>query len=303
MKNLTYAIITPSYYADYERCKLLVETVKKFIPDHVIHYLVIDKRDIPLFEPLTDKRTKILVVENITPWWISRIPGVKKFWWSWRSIPIKNWILQQIVKLSVANEISQDVLLFVDSDVFFVKPFDPKTLEKDGKVPLFMELGQIEKSRINKDQTIWFERNDTWHQVAAKLIGLAPEAQYDTNFIGNIIPWRKENVIELHKHLTKINKRNWVLTIANKWMFSEYVLYGLYITQSKLEESGHYHDGIERTACYWDVHPLDEKDLLKIKNNLTTDQHSVMISAKSPTPVDRIRKVFITDSNGSPNIS
>jgi hypothetical protein len=49
----TYAIITPSYVKDFERCKLLVESKRKFLKDNVVQYIVIDKSDIKLFTKYT----------------------------------------------------------------------------------------------------------------------------------------------------------------------------------------------------------------------------------------------------------
>jgi hypothetical protein len=75
------------------------------------------------------------VVEDIVPCWIRRVPGVRRLWFSFRTLPIRNWILQQIVKLSVAKVVPAEVLFFVDSDVFFCAPFNPQAWTRDGRPP------------------------------------------------------------------------------------------------------------------------------------------------------------------------
>jgi hypothetical protein len=286
---LSCALITPSFRLDFERCALLTESVERFVPPHVTHYLIVDRRDVPQFRALEGKRTRLLVVEDIVPYWIVRIPKIRRFWFSFRSRPIKNWILQQIVKLSAADVVQEDVLFFVDSDVFFVAPFDPGSFEKDGRVPLFVETG--------KAGLIPF--NDAWHAVAARLLGLPAQNSYDTNFIGNVICWRRANVLRLHRALEKVGKKDWELLVAPLPKFSEYILYGLFITRV-LENDGHYADGVDRTLTYWGTEPLARPDLVSLKNKLGPEHHSVMVSAKSHTPAKSIRDVFFTPTSDDP---
>jgi hypothetical protein len=287
---LSCALITPSFRLDFERCALLSESVERFVPPHVHHYLIVDRRDVPMFRPLEGPRTHLLVVEETVPWWITRIPRVRRFWWSWRSRPIKNWILQQMVKLSVAAKVREEVFFFVDSDVFFVAPFDPETFEQDGRVPLFVETG--------KTGLIPF--NDSWHAVAARLLGLPVEKSYDTNYIGNVICWRRENLALLHRTLREQGKRDWELLLAPLSKFSEYILYGLYASRVLGERSGHYPDGVDRTLTYWDTTPLDAAGLATLRAKLGPLHHSVMVSAKSRTPVAEIRKAFFPSREPAP---
>ncbi len=280
--SLSYALVTPSFRLDLERCSLLVESVERWVPRHVKHYLLVDRRDVPLFRPLSGPRTEVLVVEEMVPPWIVRLPGFRRFWWSWRSRPIKNWILQQIVKLSVASSVSEDVLLFVDSDVFFAAPFDPCAFERGGRVPLFVEDGQVGK----------IDFNDAWHSVAARLLDVPVQAPYDTNFIGNVICWRRGNAIALQEHLTRIANRPWPLALAPQSVFSEYILYGLYVKSVLGDQSGHYPDGVDRTLSYWGEKPLSAGELTGLAGRLRPFHHSVMVSAKSHTPVPEIRKAF-----------
>jgi hypothetical protein len=279
--GITSALITPSFRLDFERCALLTESVERFVAPCATHYLIVDRRDVPLFRSLESRRTRLVIVEEIVPRWIMRIPGVRRFWLSFRGRPIKNWILQQIVKLSVANVLSEDVFYFVDSDVFFVAPFDPAALERDGQVPLFVETGK--RGLIPS--------NDDWHRVASRLLGLPAEDFYDTNFIGNVICWRRENVLSLHRTLEARGRKDWELLIAPLPRFSEYILYGLYATRV-LGMRGHYADGIDRTLTHWEKETLDAAGLAELKARLGAEHHSVMVSAKSRTPVEAIRAAF-----------
>jgi Family of unknown function (DUF6492) len=277
------ALVTPSFRGDFERCAVLVESVARHVPATVPHYLVVDRRDVEMFRALEGRNTRLLVVEDLIPWWIVRIPTVRRFWWSWRSRPIKNWILQQIVKLSVPRVVSEPTLFYVDSDVFFVDRFDPGSLLRNGKAPLFHETG--------KAGLIAF--NDRWHGVASGLLGLPVESSYDTNFIGNLICWRRSTALALASHVAQVANRHWIRAFASSWSLSEYVLYGMYATRvSKDAASQQYSDPVDRTLCYWDTTPMNEDELRRFRDRLGTPQVAAMISAKSRTDVRAIRKVF-----------
>src|ERR1700733_9272382 len=195
------ALITPSFRGDFDRCALLVESVARHVPEHVAHYLVVDRRDVPMFRPLAVGRTQLVVVEDVIPWWIMRVPTVRSFWLSLRSRPLKNWILQQIVKLSAPRYAKEETLFFVDSDVFFVDRFEPSAMMRQGKAPLFMEDGQ---RRLVRSENPWSVMNDRWHAAAAKLLGIAGDEKVDTNFIGNIICWRRTVASGLLRHIEQI---------------------------------------------------------------------------------------------------
>jgi hypothetical protein len=278
-----YALITPSFRLDLERCTLLAESVERWVPPHVRHYIVVDRRDAPLFKPLASERTSILIVEETAPQWLFRLPGIRRFWFSLRSLPVRNWILQQIVKLSVPLVVPEDVLLCTDSDVFFIAPYDPRDFELDGKVPLFVETGQRGLIR----------NNDEWHRVGADLLGLPPDSSYDTNYIGNVIPWRREILLAMHDRIEKIAGKPWQVVVASQHVFAEYILYGMFSQLVPGLQVGQWDDGVVRTLCYWGTVPLSVPDLEKLKAGRQDTHHSMMISAKSRTPVADIRKVFL----------
>jgi hypothetical protein len=282
--SLSYALVTPSFRLDLERCRLLTDTVERWVAPHVRHYLVIDRRDVAMFKPLVSARTELLVVEDITPRWIFRIPGIRRFWFSLRTVPMKNWILQQIVKISVPEVVKEDVLLYTDSDTFFVAQFDPRSLERDGKPPLFMEPGQ--RGLI--------PNNDKWNDAAARLLGLPELKSYDENFIGNVITWRRENALAMRDRIEATTRRDWELSLAPMITFSEYILYGAFCHRVLGEKSGHWDDGVVRTLTYWLTTPLTIAGLKELKQNQQPHHHSAMISAKSRTSVEDIRRVFWT---------
>ena len=283
MSPYEYALVTPSFSKDLDRCTLLVESVDRWVAPHVRHYLIIDRRDVHLFKPLASSRTEILVVEDIVPSWLIRLPGVRRFWLSLRTRPVKNWILQQIVKLSIPSVIDADVLLYTDSDVFFVDRYEPRLFERDGRVPLFMEIGQRGK----------IANNDQWQGVASRLLGIPAQESCDTNFIGNAVCWRRDNALSMLRRVEDHAGRSWPRAIAPLNGFSEYILYGVYATRVlDAANSGHWADPVIRTHNYWRTAPLGVAELEKFKAERVAHQYAVMISAKSGTKVEDIRRVY-----------
>jgi hypothetical protein len=283
MTSTTFALVTPSYWRDVERCRFLVETTARWVPARVHHYLVIARRDVPLFKPMLSARTTLIVVEDIIPSWLFRVPGLRHFWVSLRTRPVKNWILQQIVKLSAPAVIKEDVLLYADSDMFFVAPFDPAEFERDGKVPLFLEPGQ--KGLI--------ESNGAWQDTCCKLLGIASPGDDDNNYIGQLIWWRRQNALQTVQRVQESTGKDWQQAIAPLSGFSEYILYGIYSHLILGEErSQHWYDGVVRTLSYWQTHALSRKDLSAFKAMLAPHHHSAMVSAKSGTDIADIRAIF-----------
>jgi hypothetical protein len=283
MAGLTYALVTPSYWMDLERCALLMESIERWVPADIRHYLVVARRDVHLFRPLLRPRSSLIVVEDVIPRWLFRLPGIRRFWISLRTRPVKNWILQQIVKFSVPKALTEDVLLYADSDMFFVSPYDPRGYERDGKVPLFRETGQRGLIAMN----------DEWQAVASRMLGLPAETGCDTNYIGQLVCWRRANVELTLKRVEQHCGTEWQRVVARLSGFSEYTLYGVHATRILNESnSGHWHDPVVRTHNYWRTAPLDVPGLEEFKSKRSEFQYGAMISAKSGTRVEDIRRVF-----------
>ena len=130
----SFAIITPSYAPDFLRCKLLCRTIDKYSLSPIKHYIIVDQKDRKLFQSLQQINREILTVESVLPWWIKKISLFKNGWISLKTLPLRNWIIQQIVKLSIAKYITEDVLIFVDSDVAFIDYFDVQNFVINNKV-------------------------------------------------------------------------------------------------------------------------------------------------------------------------
>lgn len=245
------AIITPSYSRDFERCRLTVESVNRFLSDDFTHYLVIDRRDIPMFRQFEGPRTHIVTAEDLLPSWIVRIPKVRKLWLSFKTLPVRSWIVQQLMKLSVPTCIDADIYCFVDSDVAFIRPMTPQDLMEGDKVRLFRRPGLAN-----------IPTHRRWHRSSAKLLGLEEREYFGSDYIGNMIVWRRDRLLDMHRHIEQSTGKQWLRAVASQIHLSEYILYGIYIEHVLgIGEAGHVGQANDLCHCSWDYKINGPKDI------------------------------------------
>jgi hypothetical protein len=282
MSHPTFAFITPSYAPDFQRCKLLCWSIKQFVTQPVKHYIVVDRRDLALFQQLADEHTIILAKEDILPRWIKRLPfvGKKNIWLNVKGYRSGNWLLrgwliQQIVKLSAAKYSTEDVLVFVDSDVAFIDAFDPQTLVNPS--------GQVRLFRVPHPDDPEEEFGRRWKRIANQLLSLPIDNQYEDFYVSQIVTWRRDKLMHLYQQVEQTYPEGWIEAIAQVNDLSEYVLYGVFATYVLGERSGHYDDYHQKICwCHWEETPMSQEELRGFFAAAQASGHkAVMISAKS----------------------
>jgi hypothetical protein len=276
MNKLDFAIITPSYAPDFERCRLLSWSIQKFLSPSVTHYIIVDARDLPLFRQLQRPNTEIISVESVLPWWIQRLPFVKNGWFSLKTVFIRNWLLQQIVKLAFAQHVDKDVFAFVDSDVTFIRPFNVESFVREDQVRLFRVADQCTTEFIGENLIY-----GKCFQTATNLLGLPPVSLPTAGYIGNIITWKRDNLFKLYQHIESISGKEWIETVCSSWYLSEYILYGVFVDQVLKEQSGHFYDSGRICHEYWSTQTMSDDQLEQFFAELLPDDKAVMISAKA----------------------
>lgn len=84
-----------------------------------------------------------------------------------------------------------------------------------------------------------------WHESACRLLQL-PDSDTDLpDYIGQIITWKKTNVIHLCQYLETIFGQSWIEILANSWHISEYVLYGIFVDRILQDKSARKDSGIK----------------------------------------------------------
>jgi hypothetical protein len=213
----SFAVVTPTYLPDLTRCELLAESLDRNAPD-VPHYLIVDRCDRSAFTHLERGKRKLIESETLLGSWIFRAPGRKGFWLSLKALPVRGWIVQQILKIASIEVIPERTLIFCDSDVAFLRPFSRDDLLISGKVGLM---------DIDFD-TETFRR---WTAIARHLLGLSPKQGGYRNHVGNMICWNRETVRAMQQRIEFSTGMNWQVALARTLSFSEYMIYGVFVRE------------------------------------------------------------------------
>lgn len=281
---MRFALITPSYAPDFERCALLAESAKRFAPQDVTHYIIVDRRDLERFRQLEGERTKLLVVEDLIPWWIVRLPGVKKWWLSLKTKPVRNWVLQQLVKLSMAEVLDEDAFIYTDSDVTFVRPFTTDRFLDD-------------RGRLRLNRVVFTSADhDLWHATARKRLGITPtnsvtgQPLENVNYVGSLITWRRDNVLAMYRRLKTENGRAWLRAVLMDWHLSEYTIYGNFVEHVVgLDEARHFVGDTPVLHLSWGYDLTDDTEVDRFFSDLKPEHIGIMVHSKDAIALDQYR--------------
>jgi hypothetical protein len=252
------AIITQSYKNDYRECKLLCESIDRFAPD-IDHYIFANDEDLDLFQSLNYGRHHVRGKSAILPWYMIRLP--------WRmlghhyhvsplTMPVREWIVQQICKLGVFEVIGDeyDIALHLDSEIILLQPFNISQLMQDGRYIMF----KADNATMNEPS------HEDYISAAGKLLKLdtsKPEvSQYD--YISLPACFVRENTTKLLNDIKKHSIfHSWKLALCNTYRFSEYYLYGIH-TSNVLNMDNHYYVDY-RTFCTLDLIKYNDAKALR----------------------------------------
>jgi Family of unknown function (DUF6492) len=271
------AFVTVSYEPDRDRCALLSRSLEVFAPS-VEHLIVVDRADLPLFRSLANNRTTLVATEDVLPVWLRRVDlrriGLRSnLWVQARGRPIRGWLVQQLIKLAVAQELQADVLVHVDSDVVLMRPFRISSVtDGEGRVRMFVRPDTI-------DETL--PSHVLWHRSAEALLGIGRAETPLPDLITSFVPWKRENAVALLDHVERTTGRHWLRALAAAWDVSEYVLYGRFVMDVLGDMSGQYMTVSSLCHDYWATIPLSEGEMETFLDSVGPEEVAVMVSAKA----------------------
>jgi len=287
-------LVTPSYGPDLERCRLLVDSVQKFATGIDQHILVVDRNDEAVFQNLKRPNVELVLKEDLLPSWVRQISLSKRWWWSNRTLPVRGWIMQQVVKLAIAEHFSADIILFADSDMLFIRPFDTNTLIRQGEndETLVRLYRDERKPHFYKD---WRYKN--WYRYAANTLGLPKDTEMNGAYICQLASWHRPVVLQLLQHLEQLHQKPWQQAIIQSMDVSEYVLYGVFVENLLQGASSHFYGSelLCHSSWYYDIndkaslsHYLSsaglEKVAVHLQSNLgfNVEDYAAQLPARHP---------------------
>ena len=275
----TLAVITPSYALDLELCRDLNRSVLEWTPTDVQHHIIVPRRDLEPFASLQGSRTQLWTVDALLPRRMLALP-VANLWLNLRRpyLPIRGWVMQQLVKLRAAAELGADVCLLADSDVVFVRPVTAETFRKDGRFCYYRGDKAVDKS---------MRRHVTWHAVARRLLGLprgGPPPLPD--YVSPVNIWNRRTVLALRDRIEQVTGRDWLDAIGSQVHISEFTLYGVFVDCVLRASADVVATESMLLHTYWPTTPLSRAAAEDFVRALPPDDVALMISAKSGTPLD-----------------
>lgn len=282
------ALVTPSYAADFERCALLCETVDRFVTGSRKHYLLVTGQDVARFRAL-ESRDRIVVDErDLLPDWLHNLPDPLSFfrrriWLSTRTAPLRGWHVQQLRRIAIAEKVPEAALVYCDSDVVFLKPFDLAVFWRDGALRLYRRDGALPVDTGGG--------HPDWLANAGRVLALPMPDGNPHDYISTVIAWRRETVISMTRHIESRHDRHWVEAVASRRRFSECILYGRYVDEV-LKGREHFHDDTEFCRVYWSGPGLDEEGLKELIASLRPEQAAVGIQSFTRTDLAPLRRLL-----------
>lgn len=292
--TMRVAIATPSYAGDIERCRLLCASIDRFVTGLSTHYILVEDRDAALFAPFAGPRRRILTESEMLPAWLKSRPdplslGKRRIWTGFRALargipPLRGWHAQQLRKFAIARVIDEEVILFADSDMMFLRPFDLRSLVSRAGVRLYAKPDGI---------TAQMPEHVEWCEGAAGLLGLPHPTMPSMDYINNLVSWRRDRVLEMLSLIEARSGRDWVSAIASRRRFSEYMIYGYYVERVLgLAAAGHFADARELCKVYWGGDAEELPSLRSFEEVLEPHQVAVGVQSFIGAPMDKLKALF-----------
>ena len=286
------AMVTASYAPDFERCRLLCETADRHVTGIAHHYILVEGRDVALFRQLETPKRTVIDERDLLPSWLhvfdDPLSGFKRrIWLSFRTQPLRGWHVQQLRRIAIAAHVSENVLVFCDSDVAFLRPFDFSAYRRGGRTRLFRRDHALREEGLDGhiQQRIWSTN-------AGKVLGLQAKNDVGHDYITTLIAWDRQTVVDMCRRIEAVNHRHWVSAIGSARKFSECLIYGRYVDEV-IEGKGHFHDSQEFCNVLWYGTALSDDEFSAFVAAMSPEQVAIGMQSFIGTDVSRIRRLVL----------
>jgi hypothetical protein len=280
------AIVTPSYSGDFERCRLLCESVDRRVAGFSTHYIVVEKKDVDRFAPLAGPRRRIVDERAILPSWLVAVPdpasfGRRRLWLSAKGPPLRGWHVQQLRKIAMAATLSDDGILFCDSDTVFIRRTDLADLWSGSRFTFYRDPGGIRPDMAE---------HLGWSGRAGDLLGLRGRPVSRVDYVAQVVGWRTDTVREMLARIEAEAGRSWAAAIAADRRFSEYLIYGRFVDELEGRPDRHEPTGTAICHSCWSADTLARQDLASFFGQASARQPAVGIQSFLGTDLGLIRE-------------
>jgi hypothetical protein len=289
------AILTPSYAADFERCRLLCESLDALGDANNSHYILVADHDLAQFKPLGGPRRRVIPDSELLPAWLKPVRRPfdtlgRHIWISTdirRQIrPLSGWHVQQLRKLAAAALVDEDVVVMADSDSVFVRPVTVDAFLREGRVRLYRKPGAILDMTMTPDGQACGHAG--WTRHAAKALGLPEPIFPADDFINNLVSWRKDRALEVVARIEEVSGLPMAAALGRASSISEYQIYGAHVTRAGAD-AGHFDSPEALSLTYWSGPALTPDRARDFLDGLMPYQLAICVQSFTGTSLDVMR--------------
>ena len=162
-----------SFNRDFERVKILLESIKKYNTDKIPFYVSVPKNDYALFSQL--EGANIVLDEDIF-------------------LLSNNWVAQQIIKSNFWKLGITENYVCLDSDSYFIKPFRVKDFMFDDNTPytVMHEQKELFSWSVTKIKELGFDPKEGFTNDRQKIMNLFGRNSRHYDFGPSPIIWSSE---------------------------------------------------------------------------------------------------------------
>jgi hypothetical protein len=284
-QTVASAMVTASYAPDFERCRLLCETVDRHVTGLSHHYLLVERNDVALFRQLETRSRTVVDERDLLPTWLHAVGDPaslfrRRVWLSWKTMPLRGWHVQQLRRIAIAAHAAEDVLVYCDSDVVFLKPFDCAAFRSDGRLRLFRRDNALPNTGDHV----------TWSRNAGVTLGIEHPAISPHDYISTLIAWGRQAVAAMCARIERLHDRHWVEVLGSSRKFSECLIYGRFVDEV-LNGAGHFHAAEEFCRVHWTGSAMSDDEFRRFVAGMSPQQVAIGMQSFIGTNIDRIRRL------------
>lgn len=283
------ALVTSSWRGDLERCRLLCDSIDRFVTGHVVHYLLVEQADLPAFRGFEGARRRVVSERDLLPWWLRPVPHPsnprQRLWLTPFGLPLHGWHAQQLRRIAMGAGMGEDVLISLDSDVVFVREFDARHFVEGGAVRFHKVADGMAKVAPG-----FRADHEKWARRAGALLGLEPGSMPAATFIATLIAWRRDTVRAMLARIEAVTGRGAMAALTASRDLSECTIYGRFADEVENRPERHHPTDERLCAIYWDGPPLDAAGVAGFLAGLDPTQVAVGLQSFTGTDPDLIRR-------------
>jgi hypothetical protein len=198
-------------------------------------------------------------------------------------LPVRGWILQQIIKLAFVGSLQEDVALIADSDVVLIRELNASSFLQNGSVRFYRLPDGVHSGMAN---------HLLWHDCARRLLGLSSIASSTLpDYVSAFVAWSPAIVRRIQGQIAKISGIDWASSIAQQLHFSECVLYGAYVDNLGAASDRAVIGADTLCRSYWSDEPLTELEAENFVASVERRDLAILLQSKSHTPLPLRRRI------------